>query len=152
MTALLLFIVLLTTLLQSSTLKPSLSLKRQDEPTEEPTEAPTDQPTESPTNVPTTSNILNICVNSASGGIFVVGVPCDIGDWSCQAKYVCQSVLGQECFIQSTCCCGSCTGSWYSPVVGFIFFNYEWDINNIGVCNIGGYGNICGDNPSQMNS
>lgn len=112
---------------------------------------PTDSPTESPTaypDPPTTGTLLPICVDGALGGVFVIQVPCNIGDWSCQGKYVCQAVLGTTCEFQPFCCCDECEGSWFNAGVGFMYFHYDWDINDNGgtaACTIPGYGNICGD-------
>jgi hypothetical protein len=136
-------------------------------PTDSPTEPPVDNPTDPPTDVPptfyqptypptdvgppTTSSFLPICVSGALGGVFYVNVPCNVGDWSCQGKYVCEAVLGTYCIFQSSCCCGSCSGSWYNPNVGYLYFNYDWDING-GTCGSPGYGNICGNNPGLFST
>lgn len=124
-----------------------------DEPTDTPTEvdplstfAPTEEPTDSPPiiQIPTSSTDMMICLDGVSGQR-TIQVPCDVGDTYCQGKYVCEVVTGMECTFQSQCCCGSCTGSWYNATVGFLYFNYEWDINTVGVCDVSGFGNICGD-------
>ena len=76
-------------------------------------------------------------------------MPCSVGDYSCQAHYVCNAVTGYQCVWQQYDCCTGTSGSWYPPdgVAGSSNFNfaYTYDLS----CG-GNYGNICACVASEM--
>jgi len=81
-----------------------------------------------------------------------VYVNCANGDFSCQAKGVCEAVTGITCVHQAYDCYRGNQGSWYPQdgASGSSQFNfaYAYDFGAGGTT--GGYGNICACNSSQM--
>jgi len=77
-----------------------------------------------------------------------VGVPCDVGDYSCQAHYVCNAVTGYECLFQQYDCAYGPQGSWYPPDgnSGGDDFNFAYTYDFV----FADYGNICACTQSQM--
>jgi hypothetical protein len=95
-----------------------------------------------------------------NGGILIkveghadICAQCALGDYSCQAKAVCDQVTGYNCVWQDYDCCMGNKGSWYPPdgASGGSNFNFAYAYDLCG--EIGGpanYGNICACNKSQM--
>ena len=82
---------------------------------------------------------LNITVEGI-GGDLTVCTPCEIGDYSCQAQNVCDSLTGETCAHQAYDCATGTQGSWYPPSHGgssSFNFAYAYDFYS------GDYGNIC---------
>ena len=81
-----------------------------------------------------------------------VSVPCVLGDYSCQAHYVCNAVTGLLCVHQSYDCYTGSAGSWYPPdgASGGSNFNFAYAYDFGGGGTSGGYGNICACTRSQM--
>ncbi len=77
-------------------------------------------------------------------------VSCKPGDYSCEAKQICEKITGFPCLYQDYTCCGGATGSWYpndgaSGSSSFNFtYNYDFCPGN------NNYGNICACNQNQM--
>jgi hypothetical protein len=100
--------------------------------------------------------IGDVCDDPCGGGLWIkveghadVCVACNKGDYSCQAKGVCEKVTGFTCVHQGYDCCFGSKGSWY-PLDGAsgdsnFNFAYAYDLD----CG-GNYGNICACNQSQM--
>jgi hypothetical protein len=77
-------------------------------------------------------------------------VNCKKGDYSCQAKEICEKITGVQCVYQDYQCCGPAKGSWYplDGASGGANFNFAFDYDFCpGTPN---YGNICACNVSQM--
>ena len=82
---------------------------------------------------------LNIIVEGASGDI-IVPVPCEPGEYSCQAQHVCNSLTGETCVHQEYDCATGTKGSWYPPSHGGDSnFNFAYAYDFWG----SDYGNIC---------
>jgi hypothetical protein len=82
---------------------------------------------------------LNITVEGI-GGDLTVCTPCEIGDYSCQAQNVCDSLTGETCAHQEYDCATGTQGAWYPPSHGGgsnFNFAYAYDFYS------GDYGNIC---------
>ena len=81
-----------------------------------------------------------------------VSVPCVLGDYSCQAHYVCNAVTGLLCVHQGYDCYTGSAGSWYPPdgASGDSNFNFAYAYDFGGGGTSGGYGNICACTRSQM--
>jgi hypothetical protein len=77
-------------------------------------------------------------------------VTCAKGDYSCQAKQICEKITKVPCVYQDYTCCGPALGSWYpqdgmSGSSNFNFtYNYDFCPGNPN------YGNICACTLSQM--
>jgi hypothetical protein len=99
-----------------------------------------------------------VCMGTCQNGLIIqieghapVGVPCTVGDYQCQAQWVCNKVTGYTCVHQAQECCGSYLGSWYPPdgASGGYEFNFAGGYD---FCpEAGDYGNICACNQNQMN-
>ncbi len=73
---------------------------------------------------------------------------CQPGDYSCQAKAVCEKVTNLQCIFQQYDCYFGNTGSWYpnDGVSGSSNFNFAYGYDT----SPGGWGNICSCNSSQL--
>ena len=78
-----------------------------------------------------------------------VCVSCNKGDYSCQAKQICEKITGHTCTWQDYDCGYGNKGSWYpnDGASGSSAFNFAYDYD---FCCGGNYGNICACTESQM--
>ncbi len=92
---------------------------------------------------------LPITVEGLSSPVFV---NCANGDFSCQAKAVCEAVTATTCVHQTYDCYTGTNGSWYPQdgASGSSQFNFAYAYDFGGGGTTGGYGNICACNASQM--
>ncbi len=78
-------------------------------------------------------------------------VSCKAGDYSCQAKQICEKITNTTCIYQDfQCCGGGGVGSWYpnDGQSGNSAFNFAY---NYDFCpTTPNYGNICACNAGQM--
>ncbi len=77
-------------------------------------------------------------------------VKCKPGDYSCQAKQVCEKVTGYNCSYQDYQCCGPTQGSWYPEDGQSGSSNFNFAINYDFCEGNSDYGNICACNSGQM--
>ncbi|MCW8825068.1 MAG: collagen-like protein, partial [Gammaproteobacteria bacterium] len=92
-------------------------------------------------------NGVTISVEGTAGEI-LVATNCVAGEYSCQAKAVCETVTNNVCVHQEYECATGNKGSWY-PLDGAsgsskFNFAYAYDFYN------SDYGNICATDKSQM--
>ena len=82
-----------------------------------------------------------------------VGVPCSVGDYNCQAQWVCNKVTSSSCQFQDYDCCfgGGNGGSWYPPDGLSGGSNFNFAVGYDFCVNAGDYGNICACDQNQMN-
>ena len=78
-----------------------------------------------------------------------VCVNCNAGDYSCQAKQICEKITNHNCTWQDYDCGYGSKGSWYPEdgKSGSSSFNFAYDYD---FCCGGNYGNICACDKSQM--
>ena len=90
---------------------------------------------------------VSVTVEGASGNI-IVCTNCTQGDFSCEAREVCETVTNQTCVHQTYDCATGSLGSWYPSGIsgasgsGFSFA-YAYDFWG------SSYGNICDCNPDD---
>jgi hypothetical protein len=90
------------------------------------------------------SNLLTVVVEMTSGDIPYC-VPCAAGDYSCQAKNLCEALTKTTCVRQNYDCYTGSQGSWYpsgTPGGSDFNFAYTYDL-------MGNYGNICDCDPNH---
>ena len=89
---------------------------------------------------------VTIAVEGVTGEILVPS-NCQPGEYSCQAKQVCETITGEACVHQDYDCAYGNRGSWYpqSGAGGGAFnFAYDYDFGAGG-----NYGNICDCDPNE---
>jgi LruC domain-containing protein len=90
------------------------------------------------------------CLRVQVEGHADVLVGCAAGDYSCQARLICNAITGYQCVHQAYDCWSGNQGSWYPPdgASGSSAFNFAYAYD------FGGgnsdYGNICACTTSQM--
>lgn len=100
--------------------------------------------TSSPTTTPTPDGLAI----KIDGAPTVRGITCKPGEYSCQAKQLCEKLTGLPCIHQGYDCFTGSKGSWYptgSPGGSSFNFAYAYDFGGGGSS---GYGNICCGTPS----
>jgi len=104
---------------------------------------------ETGTPLPSFCDTLTIIVEGANGNIEVPAA-CTPGDYSCQAKAVCEYVTGTTCVFQQYDCAYGNRGSWYPEdgSSGSSNFNFAFDYEFHDT--LTDYGNICACTQSQM--
>ena len=88
-----------------------------------------------------------ITVEGVNGDI-IVNTSCQVGDHSCQAQQVCESITSEACVHQTYDCATGSQGSWYPQSgAGNNTFNFAYAYD---FYNNSDYGNICGCDRTKM--